>query len=454
MDFLISRNFSSTCYSSLYRFDLVTIELFVAIVCRDIVISASCRDIVVGRLNGVVEGYTFPDAFSDAPGTFCNRRFRLPGPIVFASGCALTDLDVSSDHFVTCLCATGEGVIVNWDPSVWERTDDNWYNVVFKPDYPTMSCGKTRKGRLERSDGAQPCAAKPSSFPFPLTHVSAASRSNGTQSDLCSTTNNAALPSWLISCFKIPGPIGCAAISGIKRSKLVVGGQRNLPKIVDLTTETVLFSAKNARTDCLDLSDPVFVTSLAFLDALSNGAHCIAAGNENGRLYIYDTRLCGKPVLDVQICERSRSITALSPRPAFSYSSAASCFKHCNDTDASVPSCLTWTCDAPCLLGKNATTNAAQQTLVISDNHGTVYLYDIRATSSSRTAAQQRVLQTSEDETAAGLAPNKKAKWEPHKYRHYEPNTVVYEPQTTLPLTYTAARRYHLPSHSGSVTGK
>lgn len=413
----------------------------------------SRKEFVVGRHNGFVEEYAFPDAFYRPVN--CTRRFRMPGPIVLASPCHLGEPD--SPH-IACVTTAGEGVIVKWTEDVWEVTAKTGCpNIVFGEGVRDVCFGKPRKGRLQRSDGALPPRA---TTPLrstaqdtlgPLVDVPAVSTGNQVDSSLASPS-----APWLLSAFKLPGPIGCAEVSEVEPSRLAFGGQRNLPKVMDLNTQAAVFSAKNCKADILDLADPVFVTALTFLDCLSVGGHCLGVGNANGRLYVYDMRLCGHPVLDVQICDSSRSICSISANPGLVYKTPATCGSdHCTMEAENLSEqkcgCFVWrNVTAPRLLGKRRdSTTTAKQTVALADNHGSVYLYDIRVASALRSTISHDSSSHQED---GAPAHKKRPKWEPHKYRNYDPGSIVSDTPTKFPLAYTATRRHHLSSNHGAIT--
>lgn len=413
----------------------------------------SQTELVIGRKNGLVECHKFPDSLSCPNTEPPLRRFHMPSKVVIAA-------PISEDRLV-CLCEGGEGIIVYWDEELWMRenqkrrrgesrgtirTDNEWASFR-SSDFPSVAF-KIHQGVKAKSDGAAPDVPVEvvPSVPF---------------YDVC--MEGVERPLWLDRLFRVPGPVHCAALSDADRSKLAFGGSNNLVKVVDLNRLCAVFSAKNKDSDCLGLTDPIEVTSVAFLNLLGENSTVLGVGTKRGRLQIYDQKTHNKPVLEVAVCHNQRSVLSLEVSPTYSCQSKVN---HCCELDETTngcnessnrradspdqnkesnKKCLVWSnngLSSPLRRGKSAV-----QSIVIGDNHGEVYIYDIMATRKTKAELQPT-------EETSPEPPNKKRKWQPYKYGQYERGSVVVPLAQISDTKYELKAVHNVPFAMGGITGE
>lgn len=393
-----------------------------------------CRQLLVGRANGLVEAIDLEEGFglgADVPVAKRPKRIYLPSPVVLATP--------TVNNSVLAMCRDGECVVVQWDGL---ETDDSFAGDTCPSfqdwDFPSIPFGKSRRGRADRSDGAEP----------PRTQKSTQSPCG--DGVVLTAIPSDAPPAWLVTHFRVPGPVGCASVSQVDRSKVAFAGPNNLLKILDVQSLSPILSAKNPPADMLDLEDPIDVRTVCFLDRLSGTGAVCATGNKNGRVHIYDHRLHGKPVLDVQVCPMGHAVVNVAASNPILYD-----LKHCACEEGScmfeTGCCLHWDM-SHCGPKRMPSGDGCRQSLTITDNHGQVYLYDIRCRASSPAAQPS----PGEDGDAERIPPPpaKRAKvYQPSAYRMYKQGQIVHPTPPDCGGIYEARWIHNLKSAAGGITG-
>ncbi|XP_053990227.1 uncharacterized protein LOC128882601 [Hylaeus volcanicus] len=382
----------------------------------------------IGRSNGLVEFYNFPDCFQSTLG--CRKRFRLNDGVISCSPCfwsPSTTMENTSSNFCVCVTKNGHCLLVDWNEM---EPCKEIVHLIFDANHVrTIPFHQKKIGRTPRSDNAR-------------------SRNLQHEDSLPSEINICVWEAehllWVKSFFNLPGPITCSSMSEAVPSYMAFGGSNNIVKVIDLKTQKPHFTGKNCQTNSLGIEECIDVTSVTFLDQLNNTASSLAVGNGNGRLYLYDTRLCGKPVVDVQICDKTSSIVCIQAQSSLQYTKKAySCEIHSKKEN-----CFCFQdCQSLCFERKvvedplSSDTKLSQQSLAISDNHGTVYLYDIRAMSKK----------LNQKDEIPNFSFTKKRKTQPLPFQ-YKPNTIVYCESEKYPIHYETFLRHHLINTKGAIT--
>merc|ERR1711968_116234 len=109
------------------------------------------------------------------------------------------------------------------------------------------------------------------------------------------------------------GPISAGAA---RAQTAVFGGKENDIQLWDLTTQGVMWKAKNVSNDKLSLRVPIYVTAVKYLGSDNAVASRIITGTGYKQIRIYDTKSKRQPVVDFSIGgEEAYRITALAPTP-------------------------------------------------------------------------------------------------------------------------------------------
>ncbi|XP_063236995.1 WD repeat-containing protein 74 [Bacillus rossius redtenbacheri] len=99
--------------------------------------------------------------------------------------------------------------------------------------------------------------------------------------------------------------------SEVNGDLIATGGRESNMKLWDLPTQTLLFEARNVRSDELELRVPVFVSDLCFIP----GTHMIATCSKHGYVNVYDTRSQHRrPVLNTIIAGQAFTCIAAAPK--------------------------------------------------------------------------------------------------------------------------------------------
>jgi hypothetical protein len=339
-------------------------------------------------------------------------------------------MEKNSPQFCVCVTKKGHCLLVDWNKM--EPCEEIVHFLFDTLHVNNVRFHQKKIGRTPRSDNA---------------HTRIQQHDNSLTSEISTCVWEAEHLPWVQSSFNLPGPIACTSVSEAVPSYMAFGGNNNIVKVIDLKTEKPHFTGKNCKTNSLCIEECIDVTSVAFLDKLNNTASSLAVGNGNGRLYLYDMRLCGKPVVDIQICDKTSSIVCIQAQPSVQYTKEPySCQLHSKEDN-----CLCFQDDYFLHFKRNTVedpltsdTNMLQQSLAISDNHGTVYLYDIRALGRK---------QNQKNETQAFETLSKKRKTQPLTFQ-YKPNTIVFCENVKYPLYYDISLRHHLISSKGAISSK
>ena len=122
--------------------------------------------------------------------------------------------------------------------------------------------------------------------------------------------------------FDAAGPVECASVSAPQGGgvAVAVGGRENDVQVWDLSTSKQVWGAKNVRHDNLNLREPVWVSSVHFLNSRPPSASASAAGPTPGpeplasdgaggwrliaatkhkQVRVYDTRVQRRPVAEL-----------------------------------------------------------------------------------------------------------------------------------------------------------
>jgi WD40 repeat protein len=112
----------------------------------------------------------------------------------------------------------------------------------------------------------------------------------------------------LSSSFVVSGPVSGCSVAG-QSPRALFGGKENDAQVYDLSTQTVLWKAKNVPNDKFSLQVPIWITGMEWLPGSESQ---FMTGTAYKQLRLYDTRTSNKPALSMNI-DTEFSLTSVMP---------------------------------------------------------------------------------------------------------------------------------------------